>query len=230
MAGSCRWLLMFLIFTELFACTSRKDGRNEIQKDSHQELSSGDVEKGKALYATCKTCHGESGQGNPKLNAPSLANIDGWYLYRQLMHFKKGIRGYLPADTLGLQMAAMANTLKDSVTVRNVVAYIETLPEASVEITFTADIKKGQRTYESICGSCHGPRGKGNEAMNAPRLNGLDDWYLKRQLINFKTSIRGSHPRDSYGQQMVPMATLLRDDDAIDDVIAYIQSVQPVAR
>ena len=39
-------------------------------------------EEGRPLYAACKTCHGDYGQGNFKLNAPALANTDSWYLYR----------------------------------------------------------------------------------------------------------------------------------------------------
>ena len=190
----------------------------------------GSAQEGILLFGTCKTCHGETGQGNAKLKAPALVNIDGWYLYRQLMNFRKGIRGYLPADTLGMQMAAMANTLQDSLAVSHVVAYIETLPETSASITLTGDIKKGERAYQSICGSCHGPQGKGNTAMNAPRLNGLDDWYLKRQISKFRNSLRGAHPQDKFGAQMVPMVALLKDDQAINDVIAYIRSSQPVAQ
>jgi len=188
-------------------------------------------EEGRPLYAACKPCHGDYGQGNPKLNGPALANTDRWYLYRQLMNFRKGIRGYLSADTLGVQMAAMAGTLDDSVAVNHLMAFIESMPDAPVRNTLTGDIKKGERTYQSICGSCHGPQGKGNEAMQAPRLNGLEDWYLKRQILKFKNGIRGAHPQDIYGAQMVPMATLLKDDQSINDVIAYIQSnIPPTAQ
>ena len=60
--------------------------------------------------------------------------------------------------------------------------------------------------------------------MHAPRLNGLEPWYLKSQITKFKTSLRGAHPEDTYGAPMVPMMALLKDEQAIDDVIAYIQS------
>lgn len=189
--------------------------------------SIGVSEEGRPLYAACKACHGDYGQGNSKLNAPALANTDSWYLYQQLMNFRKGIRGYLPADTHGAQMAAFATAIKDSISVNHLIAYIDALPEAPLSNTLTGDIKKGERTYQSICGSCHGPQGRGNEAMHAPRLNGLDDWYLKRQIQNFKDSLRGAHPQDIYGSQMVPMATLLKDDQSINDVIAYIRSSSP---
>jgi cytochrome c553 len=229
MAGSWRLLFTVLILAACVSCAPKSDGDQEIQVEVAQEQTIGSAEEGKLLYATCKTCHGESGQGNSQLRAPAIANLDPRYLYRQLMHFKNGLRGYLSEDTLGMQMAAMAKTLKDSVDVSHLVAYIETLPEVIPPITITGDIKKGERTYQSICGSCHGPKGKGNEAMNAPRLNGLDDWYLKNQITKFKSSLRGAHPLDKLGSQMVPMAMLLKDDHAINDVIAYIRSVPPIA-
>ena len=216
----------------LMACSPKKE-QSDISQASLDEvrLQAGNPEEGKLLYSTCASCHGDSGQGIEQMHAPALVNVDRLYLYRQLMNFSKGIRGYAEQDTLGRQMALMAKTLKDSMEVNHVVAYIKTLPEFVVTNTISGDIRKGERTYQSICGSCHGPGGKGNEMMHAPRLNGLNDWYLKRQITNFKTSLRGSHPDDKLGAQMIPMASSLLDDQAMNDVIAYLQSAnQPLAK
>lgn len=229
MMESCRAVFLFLILAGCFACSPVEKEENEGKKYMVMP-SSGLSGEGRQLYVACKNCHGDYGQGNPKFNAPALANTDSWYLYRQLMNFRKGIRGYLAADTLGVQMAAIANAIKDSTAVSHLVAYIEAMPEAPVGNTLRGDIRKGERTYQSICGSCHGPQGKGNEAMQAPRLNGLDDWYLKRQILKFQKSLRGAHAQDTYGAQMVPMASLLKDDQSINDVIVYIRSAVPVAR
>ena len=230
MMGSGRMVFFFLILTACFACSAPK--KEEKQDKKYMAVQAlGVSEEGHPLYAACKACHGDYGQGNSKLNAPALANTDSWYLYQQLMNFRKGIRGYLPADTHGAQMAVFATAIKDSISVSHLIAYIDAMPEAPLGNTLTGDIKKGERTYQSICGSCHGPQGRGNEAMHAPRLNGLDDWYLKRQILNFKNSLRGAHPQDIYGSQMVPMATLLKDDQSINDVIAYIRSnIPPIAK
>lgn len=62
--------------------------------------------------------------------------------------------------------------------------------------------------------------------MNAPRLAGREAWYLIRQLQNFKAGIRGSHPDDVYGRQMAPMAQILADAQAIEDVAAYLSSLK----
>jgi len=187
-----------------------------------------DIEEGKKLYSSCIACHGTRGEGNIELSAPALANTDSWYLYRQLMNFKGGIRGNSPNDSLGFQMAAMSGTLKDSIEITHVVAYLESQPSASLPALISGDIQKGKRIYENVCGSCHGQAARGNEKLNAPNLNGLDDWYIKRQVLAFKNGVRGSHPKDTLGAQMVPMMALLTSDEAIDDVIAYIRStVEP---
>ena len=220
----------FILVVVLFGCSAKKAQVETPEKQPAFPSYSGNVTSGKQLYATCATCHGDAAQGNRKMNAPALANADAWYLNHQLLNFSKGLRGYSQADTLGFQMAAMAKTLKDSIAIADVVAYIKTFPETTLTVSIIGDIKKGERTYQSVCGSCHGSGAKGNELMHAPRLNGLDDWYLKRQLANFKNSVRGAHPDDNLGAQMVPMAALLADEEAVNNVIAYILSNSPPAR
>ena len=220
-------LVLAIIF---LGCSSQKEEKLPTQSTRVSQMPTGNAVAGSVLFATCKTCHGETGGGNKSMNAPALVNSNDWYLYRQLMNFKKGVRGYLPEDTLGIQMAAFAKTLNDSIAVSDVVAHIKTLPEVSLPVIVKGDVGKGQRLYQSICGSCHGPEGKGNEKMNAPRLNGLDDWYIKRQIANYKKSIRGGHVADKLGAQMVSMVASLSEEQ-VKDVIAYIRSTtQSTAR
>ncbi len=65
------------------------------------------------------------------------------------------------------------------------------------------------------------------KALNSPQLANLQDWYILRQLKNFKEGVRGSHPKDTYGSQMRPMSMTLIDEQAMKDVAAYINSLQP---
>jgi cytochrome c oxidase subunit 2 len=53
----------------------------------------------------------------------------------------------------------------------------------------------------------------------------MSDWYLVRQLQNFKSGVRGAHPEDYYGMQMGFMGRILKDDEAINDLVAYINSL-----
>jgi cytochrome c oxidase subunit 2 len=82
----------------------------------------------------------------------------------------------------------------------------------------------GQKLYVT-CAACHGADGRGIQATNAPRLAGMSDWYLVTQLKNFKQGIRGAHPRDMYGPQMASMAAILADDQATNDLVAYISTL-----
>lgn len=91
---------------------------------------SGDAERGKALYRTCGACHGDMGQGRHAQNAPQLAGMSDWYLVRQLENFQQGARGRHPEDFYGTQMAEMSRMLTDEKAIRDVVAYINTLPRA----------------------------------------------------------------------------------------------------
>lgn len=86
------------------------------------------------------------------------------------------------------------------------------------------DPARGETLY-ATCGACHGPNGEGMEALQAPALAGQESWYVIRQLQNFKAGIRGANPRDVYGMQMAPMAMILPDDQAIEDVAAYIETL-----
>ncbi|MDX1735911.1 MAG: cytochrome c oxidase subunit II [Halioglobus sp.] len=189
-----------------------------------QAIPPGDPVAGKANYAVCASCHGQQGEGNLAMNAPRLAGLPDWYIARQLDHYKAGIRGAHEQDTYGQQMAPMANMLANDAAVRNVTAYIESLEAGQAQNTLGGDAEKGAAHYVS-CGACHGAAGEGNFALQAPRLAGQDDWYLKRQLENFRLGIRGAHKEDSYGHQMVLMARSLQDEQSIDDLMAYLSSL-----
>jgi cytochrome c oxidase subunit 2 len=183
----------------------------------------GDAAAGQALYAVCSACHGAQGEGNPALNAPKLAGQGGWYLKRQLQLFKSGARGANDKDAFGKMMAPMAGTLPDEAAINNVVAYIKSLPDTPATQTVKGNAKTGHDLFEN-CGACHGADGRGIEAMNAPRLKGMSDWYMLTQLKNFRHGIRGADKKDIYGPQMALISEMLRDDQVAADVLAYINT------
>ncbi len=184
-----------------------------------------DLVAGGNSYYVCGTCHGAKGQGNAFVNAPKLVGLSAWYLERQLKNFRQGLRGTDADDTPGIQMASMALMLADDAAINNVVAYLISLPETDSTPTVSGDPGRGKDIF-STCKSCHGPNGEGTKALKAPRLSGADDWYLVRQLNNYKRGIRGSHPQDLYGKQMALQAGVLRDEQDIKDVVAYINTLQ----
>ncbi len=186
--------------------------------------TAGNAAAGQALYGVCSACHGAQGQGNQTLNAPRLSGQAGWYLARQLDHFRQGVRGASDKDIYAKQMIPMAATLPDETAVDNVAAYISSLPDDHQKATLAGDADRGKTLY-ATCAGCHGAAGEGIWSTNAPRLAGMSDWYLARQLHNFQQGIRGGHPQDFYGAQMGLMARILKDDKAVDDVLAYIHTL-----
>jgi len=188
-------------------------------------LYAADATAGAASYALCASCHGAQGEGVVTMNGPKLAGQEAWYLKNQLIAFRSGRRGGAPGDALGAQMRGMAATLVDETAVDNVIAHIQSLPQVSSPVTVQGDAAKGQALY-AICGTCHGAKGEGNAAMNGPRLAGQNDWYMVSQLKNFKKGLRGAAPGDALGMQMRGMAMTLTDDQAILDVVSYINGLQ----
>ena len=186
----------------------------------------GDAAAGKQLYTVCAACHGAQAEGNPALHAPKLSGQGDWYVQRQLKYFKNGARGTHDKDVFGKMMAPMAATLGDDAAIDNVSAYIKTLPDNPAPATVKGSAHGGQSLYVSTCGTCHGPGGRGAQAMNAPGLKGMSDWYLVTQLKNFKQGVRGAHPQDMYGPQMALMSEILPDDQAINDLVAYINALK----
>lgn len=191
-------------------------------------MAAADPVAGKTLFTPCVACHGESGAGNPQLNAPKLAGQQGWYLRRQLDNFKQGLRGAHEKDIYGAQMIPFAGMLADETALRNVTAYIESLPDHRPTHTVSGDSARGASLYRT-CAACHGESGQGIAATNAPRLSHMSDWYLARQLKNFRAGVRGSHTQDLYGKQMAMMSVVLADERAIDDLLAYVNTLQPAA-
>ena len=175
-------------------------------------------------YAVCAACHGQQGEGMVVLNAPKISGQSEWYLRKQLENYKDGVRGTHKDDLYGQQMAPMSMTLFNEQAMDNVIAHIQSFPDNPAPKTITGDIEKGKETY-IVCAYCHGQQGEGIKAMNAPRMAGMTDWYLERQLQNFKKGIRGQHPEDYYGKQMGFMARILQDDKKIRDLVAYMNTL-----
>ena len=186
--------------------------------------AAGNASVGAAQYIVCAACHGQQGEGLAALNAPKLAGQSEWYLRRQLENYKSGERGAHPDDFYGRQMAPMAATLVTDAAVDNVIAHIQTFPDSPAPDTIEGDVMHGKELY-TVCAYCHGGQGQGVQAMNAPRTAGMPDWYLARQLNNFKQGIRGAHLGDYYGFQMGLMAGILHDEQAVNDLVAYINTL-----
>ncbi|MCP4868619.1 MAG: cytochrome c [Proteobacteria bacterium] len=184
------------------------------------------AERGKQVFRTCAPCHGVDGGGMEATGAPSIAGQEQWYIESQLVKFRDGARGDHPDDVEGLRMRPMARSLRTHAgDVESVAEYVSSMPLQAPDHTLGGDAAAGAARF-ALCVACHGPDGKGNQAMNAPSLTDKDDWYLARQIEKFKSGIRGADPLDASGATMVPMAMTLPDDKAVADVLAHIATLK----
>ncbi len=124
-------------------------------------------------------------------------------------------------------MYPMARTLNGEADVDAVVKVVAAMPHVSPDDTVKGHVIKGQNTFK-VCATCHGVKGEGNATLNAPPLVGASDWYLLKQLQNFKHKVRAFDPaRDPTGASMAPMAAGLSDEDMLN-VVSYINTFKAV--
>ncbi|MEM7077710.1 MAG: c-type cytochrome [Pseudomonadota bacterium] len=195
---------------------------------SSSSLSAGDAAAGKALFPVCTSCHGPTGLGNQAMNAPKLAGQEAWYVIKQMQLFQTDARGGAPGDFSGMQMAMMSKgpQLRSPQALADLAAYIATFENVRPAPTVVGDTEAGKQLYVA-CAACHGAQGEGLEAMAGPRLAGQNDWYLVNQIKKFQAKQRGYHASDHGGRQMVPMVSMLATDAGINDVVAYINTLDP---
>jgi len=183
------------------------------------------ADRGTQVFKLCSYCHGDHGEGNPTIGAPVIAGLPDWYIKRQLVNFRSGARGAHPRDTAGMRMYPMARTLNGESDIDAVVKVVAALRPVRPDETIKGHVIKGQNTFK-VCATCHGPKGEGNQTLNAPPLVGANDWYLVRQLQNFKHKVRAFDPaRDPTGASMAPMAAGLSDEDMLN-VVSYINTLK----
>jgi cytochrome c oxidase subunit 2 len=208
-----------------------------------------DVQAGASLWKFCAFCHNADGLGQERSDAPKVAGDPAWYTERQLRNFRTRVRGSHPEDLPGLQMIVYAYPLIDDAAIRNMAAYIESMPVtpenpapdrmanrprnrpyewdshlAVLEAEQPADAQRGAELYAATCTQCHGAEGEGVEELGGSRLDNKQDWYLIRQLKYFKYGARGTHEDDVYGRQMAELGTPKTDQDIVD-VVAYIKTM-----
>lgn len=173
--------------------------------------------------AFCITCHGIEGRGNAGVGAPRIGGMDRWYIERQLQSFRDARRGDHDDDVAGWEMQAMARRLSaEQISVA--AAWFSRLEPPAPSPTIEGNAGRGKALY-AACAACHGADARGDEQVAAPRLAGQNDWYLVRQIENFRAGRRGYHPDDEPGRRMAEGVATLRDEQAVRDVVAYISTL-----
>ena len=86
-------------------------------------------------------------------------------------------------------------------------------------------VARGTDLYDT-CRPCHGKSGEGTEALGAPAIAGLPQWYVEAQLDKFRSGVRGAHPADAEGNRMRPMARSLNLPGDVQSVAQYVASLK----
>ena len=101
---------------------------SRLKGEPTHELRGGHPRRGREAYlVSCLPCHGDEAQGNPALKSPRLTGMNDWYIYSQLVKFSSGARGSHPDDFEGSQMQAIAQSLPNRQTMKDITTYIRTL-------------------------------------------------------------------------------------------------------
>ncbi|MEQ8486395.1 MAG: c-type cytochrome [Pseudomonadales bacterium] len=103
------------------------------------------------------------------------------------------------------------------------VAATGTAPAIAAQPENVRDIVPAPEPFR-YCVVCHGVELMGNRAVDAPRLAGLPDWYLARQMAGFRQGWRGVHSGDLNGMEMRPQATVLSERQ-VAEAVSYAASV-----
>lgn len=175
-------------------------------------------------FVYCTVCHGAQLMGNPTIRAPRLSQMETWYAERQLNAFKNGIRGTHADDQIGMEMRPMAAALTED-QIDEVASFINTTVSAPPADTISGDAAKG-RIHYATCAACHGANGEGNQSLGGPALTVANDWYMVEQLNKFRNGSRGAHAEDTFGSQMRAAVQILTSEQAVIDVVAYINTLR----
>jgi cytochrome c553 len=150
-------------------------------------------------WHTCGSCHSLDGAGN-RIKFPRLAGQNRAYIVKQLNDFRDGHR-----QNDGGQMLEAATELND--TDRGRVAdwfanQAAPWPEPTIEPP--ADLTRARQLATTgaegipACTSCHSAAAPAlaGSGIVAPRLAGQRDFYIAKQLADFRTGDRDNDPRE----------------------------------
>ena len=120
--------------------------------------------------------------------------IEDWYIRRQLRNYQQRIRGARPGGHVrradgadGPNGGGSRDAGKRNRVHRDVAGQSRRRSRWSATSSAGASC-----TQLARCAMVSD--GEGRWGTNAPRLAGMTDWYLVRQLENFKARVRGGHP------------------------------------
>jgi len=165
------------------------------------------MKTGQRLFINnCSTCHGSDAGG--AVGFPSLKDRDWLYgsqpeaIKTSIMNGRKG------------NMPAMAAALGGDQGVDEVANYVMSLSGAPAD----ADKARAGKAKFVVCSGCHGPEGKGNQALGAPNLTD-DIWLYRGSIGAIKKAINEGRMGD------MPAHEDILGEQKVHLIAAYIYSL-----
>lgn len=176
----------------------------EVAKDP-QALKMG----GRLFASNCSVCHGSDAKG--AYGFPNLTDNE-WLWGGEPETIKTSI--------LAGRQAAMPGWLnvigEDGI--RNVTGYVLSLSGRNTPEGINIDIEQGQKIFASTCVACHGPEGKGTQAMGAPDLTD-NVWLYGSSFGQIQQTLR-------YGRNgRMPAQEEILGNDKVHLLAAYVYSL-----
>ncbi|MFG3453390.1 MULTISPECIES: cytochrome-c oxidase, cbb3-type subunit III [Pseudomonadaceae] len=164
---------------------------------------------GRLFASNCSVCHGSDAKG--AYGFPNLTDNDWLW---------GGAPETIKTTIMGGRQAAMP-AWRDVIGedgIRNVSGYVRTLAGRDIPEGISADIEQGQKIFAANCVACHGPEGKGTEAMGAPNLTD-NVWLYGSSFGQIQQTLR-------YGRNgRMPAQEHILGNDKVHLLAAYVYSL-----
>ena len=190
-------------------------------------VKKGNADKGKVLAESCKSCHGDKGQGMKEETRddevlpaiPALAGQVATYTYKQLRDYLSGSRSHV-------QMTGVAKGLTEQ-DAADLAVWFSSLPHAENK-SGSETLDRAEKMVEQgdgkrilpPCFVCHGSKGQG-EKQDIPALAGQQANYFTRTLLDYKT---GQRHNDVYSRMRLIAQQL--SEDEIKELAKYYQQLK----
>lgn len=190
-------------------------------------VKKGNADKGKVLAESCKSCHGDKGQGMKEETRddevlpaiPALAGQVATYTYKQLRDYLSGSRSHV-------QMTGVAKGLSEQ-DAADLAVWFSSLPREANK-SGSEKLARAEKMIEQgdgkrilpPCFVCHGSKGQG-EKQDIPALAGQQANYFTRTLLDYKT---GQRHNDVYSRMRLIAQQL--SEDEIKELAQYYQQLK----
>jgi cytochrome c553 len=220
-------MLILLAFIAPVAVNAEPASQIAWTPDLLNLVKKGNLNKGKELAESCKSCHGDKGQGMKEETRddeilpaiPALAGQVATYTYKQL-------RDYFNDSRSHVQMTGVAKGLTEQ-DAADLAVWFSSLPPQENK-SGSRNLARAEKMVEQgdgkrilpPCFVCHGSKGQG-EKQDIPALAGQQADYFARTLLDYKN---GQRHNDIYSRMRLIAQQL--SEEEIKELAQYYQQLK----